>query len=256
MRTILPRWLAGFCAWSRRSNRSPRVTKRLPSRSKTRREPQWLPPVWVGSWRKMTCDGFERRAVLAEACPRDARAGAALAAILGEAQIDEPVLREVRDRAPRREGRPGRGPRRAGTPWSGSESVPSAATMRRRPGRSVTSMRPSGRKARPQGFCRSRATVSTTTSTLSVRRRWVSWARAAGCAPTVRAQARARRSSQHRISPSIRCRRARLLRAGRQPSRQFTHALPLEMDVDSASCPEPTASGWSPSRRASPGPSA
>ena len=43
----------------------------------------------------------------------------------------------------------------------GSDRVPSFATMRSRPGRSVTSMRPSGRKARPQGNWSFFATVST-----------------------------------------------------------------------------------------------
>src|SRR5262249_12334774 len=51
--------------------------------------------------------------------------------------------------------------RTAGTPASGGESLPSRATMRRRPGRSVTSMRPSGRNASPQGCSSPSATVST-----------------------------------------------------------------------------------------------
>ena len=38
-----------------------------------------------------------------------------------------------------------------GTPASAGESAPSLATMRMRPGRSVTSMRPAGRKAIAQG---------------------------------------------------------------------------------------------------------
>src|SRR5262245_17903109 len=42
----------------------------------------------------------------------------------------------------------------------GAEMTPSLATMRKRPGFSVTSMRPSGRKTRPQGRSRPRATVS------------------------------------------------------------------------------------------------
>src|SRR5262249_24072633 len=44
---------------------------------------------------------------------------------------------------------------------SGGDSFPSRVAMRSRPGRSVTSMRPSGRKASPHGFDRPRATVST-----------------------------------------------------------------------------------------------
>jgi hypothetical protein len=47
-----------------------------------------------------------------------------------------------------------------GRPVSGSPRVPSAATMRSRPARSVTTIRPSGRKARPQGLTRPRAMVT------------------------------------------------------------------------------------------------
>ena len=43
---------------------------------------------------------------------------------------------------------------------SGSDTSPVLATRRSRPGRSVTSMRPSGRKARPQGWASPFATVS------------------------------------------------------------------------------------------------
>src|SRR5688500_3904292 len=48
-----------------------------------------------------------------------------------------------------------------GTPASGGESVPSRETRRRRPARSVTSMPPSGRSARPHGCSRPLATTVT-----------------------------------------------------------------------------------------------
>src|SRR5262245_33005940 len=51
-----------------------------------------------------------------------------------------------------------------GRPASAGESLPSAATIRMRPGRSVTSMRPSGRKATAQGWSRPFATVWTAKS--------------------------------------------------------------------------------------------
>ncbi len=41
-----------------------------------------------------------------------------------------------------------------GKPATGGDSLPSGVTTRMRPGRSVTSMRPSGRKASAQGCCR------------------------------------------------------------------------------------------------------
>src|SRR5215211_5163524 len=105
--------------------------------------------------------------------------------------------------------------------------------MRRRPGRSVTSMRLSGRKASPQGFWRLRATVSTITSTLSVRKRWVSWARADGMAPRARAQARAIRGLS--MGESLRRSDAGELDACDRPSTvpPFTRALSQGIDVDS-----------------------
>src|SRR5262245_39520198 len=48
-----------------------------------------------------------------------------------------------------------------GTPSTGGERLPPLATMRMRPARSVTSMRPSGRNAIAQGLARPLATVST-----------------------------------------------------------------------------------------------
>src|ERR1043165_3170880 len=51
--------------------------------------------------------------------------------------------------------------RTAGTPVAGGDSLPSRVTTRRRPGRSVTSIRPSGRNASPHGWTSPRATVST-----------------------------------------------------------------------------------------------
>ena len=49
----------------------------------------------------------------------------------------------------------------SGTFFSGGESWPSAETMRMRPGRSVTSILPSGRKASAQGCTRPLAKVCT-----------------------------------------------------------------------------------------------
>ena len=57
------------------------------------------PMVVAGMGRLLAEDdlnGFERAAVLAQASSRHAGAGTAFAAILREAQIDEPVLREIR----------------------------------------------------------------------------------------------------------------------------------------------------------------
>src|SRR5882757_6729307 len=51
--------------------------------------------------------------------------------------------------------------RTSGTPFSGGESWPSGVTRRIRPGRSVTSMRPSGRNASAHGLTRPVATVWT-----------------------------------------------------------------------------------------------
>ncbi len=48
-----------------------------------------------------------------------------------------------------------------GTPASGSDSFPLGSTIRSRPGRSVTRMRPSGRNASAHGCSSPRATVST-----------------------------------------------------------------------------------------------
>ena len=64
-------------------------------------------------------------------------------------------------RARRRAGRPGRMQKTFGTPCSGADSLPSGVAIRMRPGRSVTSMRPSGRKASAQGCDSPPATVST-----------------------------------------------------------------------------------------------
>ena len=47
----------------------------------------------------------------------------------------------------------------SGTPLSGGEICPSGVTMRMRPGRSVTSIRPSGRNASAHGLARPLATV-------------------------------------------------------------------------------------------------
>ena len=49
----------------------------------------------------------------------------------------------------------------SGTPFSGGEICPSSVTMRMRPGRSVTSIRPSGRNASDHGWASPLATVWT-----------------------------------------------------------------------------------------------
>ncbi len=64
----------------------------------------------------------------------------------------------------RRAGRPGRTPTPRATPLSGGESCPSLVTMRMRPGRSVTSIVPSGRNASAHGLTRPLATVRTSSS--------------------------------------------------------------------------------------------
>ena len=53
-RTILPRWLARFCAWSRWVKWSPVVRNRLPSGVCAMRQPQWLPRDGGPCWRKIT----------------------------------------------------------------------------------------------------------------------------------------------------------------------------------------------------------
>ena len=57
-----------------------------------------------------------------------------------------------RGAAPRRAARPGHRPTPRARPATGSGTSQPSATMRSLPGRSVTSIRPSGRKARPQGM--------------------------------------------------------------------------------------------------------
>ena len=72
------------------------------------------------------------------------------------------------DRAPRRAGRPGP---RASTAREARHRLrhclPSALTTRSRPGRSVTSILPSGRNASPHGLARPSATVTTSKATFS-----------------------------------------------------------------------------------------
>src|SRR5688500_17984034 len=53
----------------------------------------------------------------------------------------------------------------AGSPVTGAESFPSADNTRSRPGRSVISILPPGRNARPHGFCRPSTTVTTSKAT-------------------------------------------------------------------------------------------
>jgi hypothetical protein len=52
----------------------------------------------------------------------------------------------------------------SGTPASGADTLPLRSTMRSRPGRSVTIIRPSGRNSSAQGCSRPRATVSARTT--------------------------------------------------------------------------------------------
>ena len=53
----------------------------------------------------------------------------------------------------------------AGNPATGSDSFPSAPAILSRPGFSVTSMRPSGKKTIPHGFTNPLATVTTSNTT-------------------------------------------------------------------------------------------
>ena len=75
------------------------------------------------------------------------------------------------------------------------DTWPSVDTVRSRPGRSVTSMRPSGRKVRPQGWSSPRATVSTTISAFSVLRRCGCCAQAGREATTNATQAKTEQRS-------------------------------------------------------------
>ena len=120
---------------------------------------------------------FERRARRVQPTAASGRRRSALAG-LGIGEIDEAVLGKLRDRARHLRGRPGPAHRRAARRRAGAILAPSADTMRSRPGRSVTSMRPSGRKVRPQGWSSPRATVSTMISAFSVLRRCGCCARA------------------------------------------------------------------------------
>ena len=126
MRRTLPMCVPRSCALSRCELRSPVVTKRLPSRANTRREPKWWLLLNFGCWRKMTLRS-------ASAPPVEARAG------------DRGAVRAVLRRAPRRTGRssssrrtPGRATTSSSPPWPsactagtpaiGSESAPSRVT--------------------------------------------------------------------------------------------------------------------------------
>ena len=87
----------------------------------------------------------------------------------------------------------------SGTPFSGGESCPSAVTMRMRPGRSVTSILPSGRNASAQGWTRPLAMVCTSSWPADERTRLFA-ARAGGDQERRRQQdrRRQRRRSQGR----------------------------------------------------------
>ena len=156
MRTILPKWLSSACARSRCVKRSPSVTNRVPSRANTRREPKWLPPETA-----LRCAKMVR-------VPRSAGVGPSTSSARATAVRAPASAGSLNDRnsEPSR-AKPGPGttsssppwPRAntAGTPASGAEARPSRPMMRSRPGRSVTSMRPSGRNASDHGCARPRA---------------------------------------------------------------------------------------------------
>ena len=91
--------------------------------------------------------------------PRRSRSGRRRAASSRSSRPAGPPRSPARPR--RRAARPGRRACTAGTPASGSETAPSAATIRIRPGRSVTRSAPSGSNAMPQGCSRPPATSST-----------------------------------------------------------------------------------------------
>ena len=155
-----------------RWKRSPRVTNRLPSRANASREPKCMPPVVPGSWRKITFIVVEPAAgcLRYQLCACYRRAVGPVAARLGEREVDELGRGEVGAERPRRAARLGACASTCGTPPKGCDRLPSLAISRMRPGRSVTSARPSGRKARPQGFTRPRAKVSTLGALLLLRR--------------------------------------------------------------------------------------
>ena len=117
--------------------------------------------------RKMTLTSSRRGACRHRAGARH-RGAAAAVGRLGIAEIDRAVSARSRGRATTSSKPPWPRAKTFGTPASGGDSLPSRVTMRMRPGRSVTSMRPSGRKASDHGCTRPLATVSTAMSPAEV----------------------------------------------------------------------------------------
>ena len=109
-----------------------------------------------------------RRGVLDQPASSDRRVVGAAVAWLCVAPVDQPIRCEAWIERDVEQSTLSPGVHR----WqarTGSDSLPSAPTTRRRPGRSVTSIRPSGRKAMPHGFSRPSATVTTSNATFALR---------------------------------------------------------------------------------------
>ena len=157
MRTTLPRWLSSVCASSLREKRSPSTTNRRPSRANTSREPKCSCARHLG---QLPEDHLHlAQPVALQLAARHRRAVAAVAG-LGIAPVDPVRCRRTSGPAPRRAGRTGRRASTAGSPATGSPSAAVALDDAQPPGRSVTSKRPSGRKASAQGLARPRATLT------------------------------------------------------------------------------------------------
>ena len=150
--------LSSFCASSLAEKWSPSVTNRLLSGACAMRQPTLLPPDGGPFWRKMTVT-VSRRGAAPSSSKARATATVPPAFSLKQKKI-------VRFCAKLRSSATSSMPacpcaETFGTPDSGADNFPSRLTMRMRPGRSVTSIRPSGRKASAQGYSSPWATVST-----------------------------------------------------------------------------------------------
>ncbi len=159
----LPRWLAGFCASSRRIVALARRHEQRAVAGEDEARTEVIGALPGG--RLPEDDG---KIVKRPPPPRRGRASRAPRWCRSSTRLAAPRTRgkrcrsrRNRARAPRRGARPGPPPRPPGRRQSGSEMVPSRVTTRRRPGRSVTRRRPSGRNATPHGCSSPAATVST-----------------------------------------------------------------------------------------------
>ena len=149
---------SSFCASSRSVKCSPIVRNRLLSALCAMRQPKWLPLDSGPSWRKITFTSSSlpssasvARAIAVRAPPPRAR----------RSRNRSSCSARNRGRARRRAVRPGRTQRPSARLAAAPTACRPASTIRMRPGRSVTSMRPSGRKASAQGCDSPPATVST-----------------------------------------------------------------------------------------------